>query len=106
MNIFFLRWSALAIEVGMLTVLSAGCVLSGGVGYDDGGVVGAAYYEPAGVVYGGWGPGYRVAPYRGDGHRTTGEGGRAPVHAYRPAPASRTMPSLPSHSRSGGSRSR
>jgi len=104
MNVLFLRWSALAFIVGTLTVLMAGCVLTtdGGYGYDDSGGVGADYYEPYGVVYGGWGPGYHVAPYRGGGRRPMEGGGHAHEHAYRPAPASRSMPSLPSH-RGGGS---
>ena len=102
MNILFLRWLVRAFVIGTLTVLSAGCVLSdGGYGYDDGGGVGAAYYEPYGVEYGGWGPGYQVAPFRGGDHRSRGGVGHASAHAFRPAPASRPMPSLPSHS-SGG----
>jgi hypothetical protein len=105
MNILLLRWSALSFVVGTFTVLTAGCVLYDSGYYDDGGAD-AAYYEPYGVVYGGWGPGYHVAPYRGEGHRPSGGNSHAPAHAYRSAPASRSMPSLPSRSRSGGSRSR
>jgi hypothetical protein len=102
-NTFLSRWSARAFVVGTLTVLSSGCaVVGGGYGYGDGGGIGAAYYEPYGVDYGGWGGGYQVAPYRGGGRRATGGGGQ---HAYRSAPASHAMPSIPSGSRSGGSRS-
>ena len=113
MNNVLLRWSVFAFVVGTLTVFTAGCILSGGgYGYDGGMEVGvgAAYYEPYGVEYGGWGPGYQVAPFRGGGHRHPGEGSHAAAPAnrhtpaYRPAPASRSIPSLPSHSRSGGSR--
>jgi hypothetical protein len=110
-------WSALSLVVGSLSLLAAGCVVSdGGYGYGyDGSVgIGASYYEPY-DDYGGWGPGYRVAPFRGGegrhhedfrgGHHE--EGGRS--HAFRSAPASRSMPSIPSHSgggsRGGGSRS-
>jgi hypothetical protein len=98
-----LRWLVLAFGVGALTVLLASCILPGGPGYDDGGGYGAAYYEPYGVDYGGWGPGYNVAPFRGGGHRPTGGGGHA-SHAFRSAPASRSVPSLPAHSggRGGG----
>ena len=39
--------------------------------------IGAGYYEPSGVDYGGWGPGYHVAPFRGGDHRPTGGGGHA-----------------------------
>jgi len=101
-NISLLRRLALAFVVLTLMVLLSGCVVTGGgYGYDDGGYIGADYYEPAGVYYGGWGPGYQVGPVRGDDHRDhrpTGGGG----HAYRSAPASHSMPSIPSQSRSGG----
>lgn len=101
MNILLLRWSALAFVGLTLTVVLSGCILPGG-GYGYGG---GDYYEPYGVDYGGWGPDYRVAPFRGGDHRPTGEGGHGSAHAYRAAPASRSMPSIPSGSRSGGSRS-
>ena len=105
MNLLHLRWVVFTLIVGTLAVLSAGCILpDGGYGYDDGGGVGAAYYEPYGVDYGGWGPGYEVAPFRGGGHRPSGGGGHAAAHAYRSAPASRSVPSIPSHSGGGGRR--
>ena len=105
MKTFFLRWSAFTVAAVAWTFLSAGCIMSdGGYGYDGGGAVGVGYYEPFGMDYGGWGPGYQVAPYRGGrregGERRSGGGG----HAYRSAPASRSMPSLP-HAGSGGTRS-
>ena len=59
--------------------------------------------EPYGLEYGGWGPGCQVAPFLGGGHRSAGVGRHASTHAYRSASASRSMPSLPSHSRSDGS---
>lgn len=103
MNI--LRWSATALVIGLFTVLSSGCVVpDGGYGYGGGVAVGVDYYEPYGANYGGWGPGYQVGPFRGGGH-PAGHGGS---HAYRSAPASHPMPSIPSHSapsRSGRSRS-
>jgi hypothetical protein len=102
MKTFFLHWSAFILVAVTWTFLSAGCIMPyGGYGYDDGGV---GYYEPYGIDYGGWGPGYNVAPYRG-GHGNGGEyrsGGGG--HAYRSAPASRSMPSLPNGGH-GGSRS-
>ena len=107
MNILHLRWLLLAFVVWTLTVLLSGCVLTGGgYGYDDGGGIGAAYYEPHGADYGGWGPGYQVAPFRDGDHHPTSGGGHAPAQAYRSAPASHSMPSIPSKSRSDGSRSR
>jgi len=85
-----------------------------GVGVVDGG--GASYsvglYEPPGYVYGGWSSGYHVGPPRGDGDRGDRDrggsvrsrgsdgGNRAGTPAYRPAPQSRPVPSLPSRRRS------
>lgn len=109
MKTTFLRCFFFALSALTWSFLSAGCVMSdGGYGYDDG-VVGADYYDSVGigVDVGGWGPGYHVAPYRG-GHRPEGgehRPGGAAGHAYRSAPASRSMPSLP-HGNSGGSRHR
>jgi hypothetical protein len=113
-KIILLRWLALVFVVLTLTVLLSGCVVTGGgYGYPDGGGIGAVYYESPGIEYGGWGAGYQVAPFRDGDHRLrsgdrrqTSGGGRASTPAYRPAPASRAMPSIPSKSRSGGSQSR
>jgi hypothetical protein len=105
-NISLLRWSALAFAIGLFTALSPGCaVYGGGYGYDGGVGIGLDYYEPYGADYGGWGPGYRVGPIRDGAHRPDRGGGQPSAHAHRSAPASRSMPSIPSHSRSGGSRS-
>jgi hypothetical protein len=92
------RWAATAFVIGLVAVLSSGCIVpgAGGAGY------GLDYYEPSGVAIGGWGPDYRVAPYREGEHRQASAGGRPAAHAYRAAPASRAMPSIPSGSRSGG----
>jgi len=103
-NILHLRRLACDFVIGTLTVLLSSCLVPGGGYYD--GDSGAGYYEPSGVVYGGWGPGYHVAPYRGGDHRPARGGGHAPARAYKAAPASRSIPSIPSKSRSGGSRSR
>ena len=104
MNKLLLRClGMLVFVVLMLTVLLSGCLWPGG-GYYDGGGIGAGYYEPSGVEYGGWGPGYQVAPFRGGDHRSIGGGGHASAHAYRSAPASHSMPSIPSGSRSSGGR--
>jgi hypothetical protein len=103
----WLRWLALPFVLCTLTAMLSGCFLpGGGYGYDDGGGIGAAYYEPFGFNYGGWGHGYQVAPVRGGDHRPTSGGGHTSARTYRSAPASHSMPSIPSHSRSGGSRSR
>ena len=92
-----LRWPAMALAVGLFAALPSGCVVPGDGGY------GMDYYEPYGVDYGGWGSGYYVAPYgRGDPH--AGRGGGGGQHAYRAAPASHSMPSIPSGGRSGGGR--
>ena len=106
-----LRWSAIAFVIGLFTVLSSGCAVTGGgygYGYDGGVGIGLDYYEPYGAYggwgpgYGGWGPGYHVGPFRDGAHRPDRGGGHPPPHAYRSAPASHPMPSIPS--RSGGSR--
>ena len=103
MNIILLRRLELAIVGLTFTVILSGCVVAGGgYGYDDSVEVGVGYYEPYGVYYGGWGPGYEVAPFHGGDHRRFHEEGHAPAHAYRSAPASRFIPSIPSRSRSGG----
>ena len=90
-------WMAAGLGALALTVLNA-CAVEGvgvdgtvGVGYD------AGYYEPYGYDYGGWGHGYRVGPGRGGDRR-----GDHPSHSYRPAPASRSTPSIPNRARGGG----
>jgi hypothetical protein len=104
MNISLSRWSAIALVIGLFTLLSSGCVTGGG--YADGVGIGVDYYEPYRPDYGGWGPGYRVAPFRGGDHGP-GHGDFHPAgHAYRSAPPTHSIPSIPSHSRSGGGRSR
>lgn len=109
MNTLILRRSAVALVIGLFTALPSGCaVTGGGYGYDESVGVGVDYYEPYGADYGGWAPGYRVGPPRGrrggPDHRGGGGGSRPSPHAYRPAPASHPMPSIPSGSRSGGGR--
>src|SRR5208282_5261376 len=107
MNTLLLRSSAIVFVIGLFAVLSSGCVVSGeGYGYNDGGGIGVDYYEPYSADYGGWEPGFQVGPVRDGGHRPDRGGGPASSHAYRSAPASHSMPSIPSHSRSGGSRRR
>jgi len=106
MNSLLLRWSAIAFMTGIFTVLLSGCVVSGGgYGYDSGVGIGVDYYEPYGAAYTGWGPGYFVAPIRDGGHRPE-RGGNSTSHAYRSAPSSHAMPSIPSRSRTGRSRSK
>jgi hypothetical protein len=75
------------------------CAVSG-VGVDGSVGVGytAGYYEPYGYDYGGWGGGYRVAPWHGGGyeHRDHPHFDRAPPRpAYRPAPRDHGPPSIP-----------
>jgi hypothetical protein len=110
MNTSSLRSTTIALAVALFTAFSSGCAVTGdgyGYGYDGNVDVGLDYYEPYGGYYGGWGPGYRVGPYReGGDHRPDQGGGHAPPHAYRPAPASHSMPSIPSRGGSGGSRGR
>jgi hypothetical protein len=78
-------------------VLCSGCVAPG-YGYGYGGYA-VDYYEPYGGIYGEWGPGYNVGPYRdGRGRQGPYSGG----HAYRSAPASHPMPSIPMGGGHGG----
>jgi len=102
MSIVFSRLPLRTLMAGALMLTTVGCVVpaDGGYGYGYGGV-GAAYYEPYGYNYGGWGNGYQVAPYRDGDHRQW-NGGGGYNHAYRAAPASRSVPSIASHARSGG----
>ncbi len=109
-----LRSARLAGLLALVTVLLCGCVATvGGYGYGEGAAIVPDYYEPYGAVYGGWAPEYYVAPFRGGDRRfERGEERRAgrnerpsPTRAYRGAPASRAIPSIPSAPRSGGSHS-
>ena len=102
MSILHMRRSSAAI-IGLVVIVAAGCAVDG-VGYGGAGYAyGADYYEPYGVDYGGWGDGYFVGPYReGGGYRGGFGGGRSGGHAYRSAPASHGMPSIPSGARGGG----
>lgn len=92
--------------VAALLILPAGCAVTadGGYGYSGTAVMGVDYYEPFGDAYdfGAWGSDYRVGPSRG-GIPRFGAGGGA--RGYRPAAASRAMPSIPMGGRGGGGRS-
>ena len=104
MNTLLVRWSAIALVLGLFTVLSSGCVVPGdGYGYDNGATVGIGlgYYEPYDSYYGGWGPDYRVGPVYGDHYRPRYDAGRQFPHAYKAAPISRPAPSIPSRRRTG-----
>jgi hypothetical protein len=102
MSIPSLRWSVSALMVGLFVSFAIGCVVRGG-GYGGGvDVVGGLdYYEPYGVEYGGWGPGYQVGPVRGDDRRHAVSGGRSAAHAPGMSSGSRAPPPIP-----GGSRGR
>jgi hypothetical protein len=80
------RWTGRTLAF-LLLVVSSGCMVS------SRGYVGGVY-EPTGYVYGGWGPDYRVGPPRHGGQRRPEQ---SPPRAYRPAPRSRTLPSIPTH---------
>jgi hypothetical protein len=111
------RRTVVAFVTGLLALLPSGCVVpeggygyGGGYGFEAAPVIGLDYYQPYGIVYGGWGPDYHVAPYRpgyhvhehyGD-HPVDRAGGQFFPHAYRPAPVSHAMPSIPSQPRGGG----
>ncbi len=87
----------------MFVLLLFGCVATGGAYYEGG-----DYYEPYGYDYGGWGPDYYVVPFHEEHHHGDEQHhveGRHDERSYRSAPASRSIPSIPSRSRFGGSRS-
>jgi len=96
------RWAVRALGI-VLLAWPSGCAVTGE------GYVGGVYEEP-GYDFGDWGAGYWVGPPRGrehrdehhDEHRVDGGGVRrpeparpAPPHAYRSAPATRPVPSIP-----------
>ena len=80
---------------GVALLALTGCVVGGGGGYDDTANVsyGVGFYEPLGYNYGGWGPGYRVAPPRGGEPRRDRRIGRSTPPSRRgrrrPFPAAR-----------------
>jgi len=96
------RLPAVACLIALSTAVVSGCAVpAGGPAY--GGGLGVDYYEPYGYGYGGWGPGYYVAPFRGGDHRFDRGGGFSQsAHAFRSAPAGRGMPSLPAGGGRGG----
>ena len=62
------------------------------------------FYGPP-AIYGGWGPDYYVGPPRHwDGRPPGVRPGGSPSPAFRAAPASRPMPSIPSGPRGSGMR--
>ncbi len=94
MSTLFSRASAATCMLGLFTIPLSGCVAPGyGYGSDGGLGIAAAYYEPYGVDYGGWGPGYLVGPPRGGYQGAVRADHHPGAVAYRPAPASRPMPS-------------
>ena len=98
------RWLRTACVVAAVAALGSRCVVDGGGYYGGGGA--PEYYEPSGVVYGGWGPNYHVAPWRDDGRHVRPDhperGGALPHHAFRSAPESHSIPSIPSRGRADG----
>ncbi len=99
----WLRWT-----IALFALFALGACVGGGVAYEGEGY-GVDYYEPYGYVYGDWGPGYYVGPYRRgfhrDGHFDGGHegGGRPGGHPaprpFHPAASGRAMPSIPSRRR-------
>ena len=87
---------------GLFMMLTA-CVASDGYGGGVGVAYVGDYYEPDGYVYGHWHPGYNVAPPRRerDAHPQVArpQNNRVSTPAYRPAPSSRSAPSIPSRPR-------
>jgi hypothetical protein len=100
------RLPAWLVMVGVSLIVLVGCVGEGGGYYGGVPSYGLDYYSAYGLDYGVWGPTYDVAPYyraRPYEHYRGGfaYGGRPAPNAFRPAPASRGIPSIPS-GRGGG----
>jgi len=87
MNIVHQRWMVSALGLLLFAGLCA-CIAGGG--YVGG------YSESYGSDYGGWGSGYQVGPPRGGERRPA----QSSTHAFRPAPPSRSTPSIPTRPRS------
>lgn len=113
MKTFLRRGPLLLLGVFALAAIAfttvTGCVASAGAYVADDG--GEYYYgAPGYVIYDGWGPTYRVGPPRGDrdhhdrDHDDHHDGHASGSHqghpAYRPAPSTRAVPSIPTHSHS------
>lgn len=90
------RWPLAVVGTGLLLLLAFGCAVPGGY---EGTYLG--YYEPYGFSGGGWGTGYDVGPWHAGGFQPDHGGAIVEHHAFRPAPAGRAMPSIPSHARPG-----
>ena len=106
MKIILRRWPLFLLGVFVLAAIAfiplIGCVASAGGYVGDYDYYGAPGY----VVYDGWGPTYRVGPPREDHdhhdvhHDDHHDSGGHPGHtAYKPAPPSRAVPSIPAQSR-------
>jgi hypothetical protein len=103
MSTLFSRAAAIACVVGLPAVPLSGCAVSGGGDGNGGGVTFADYYEPSGVSYHGWSGGrYMIGPPPPGEHVFARNDVPPRAHAYRPAPASSPVPSIPSSSRGGG----
>lgn len=81
--------------LGSLTLVSAGCAVSGHGGGEGGDAFDAGYYGSSGYDYGGWGNGYYVGPYR-EGYRGGGFGGGRGIAGGRGMGGGHVMPSMPS----------
>jgi hypothetical protein len=93
--------------VGVLLMVLIGCVAEGGGYYGAVPSYDLGYYSSYGLDYGVWGPTYDVAPFyraRPYDHYRGGfaYGGRPGPRAFRPAPAARGIPSIPTAGRGGG----
>jgi len=86
MNAVPRRWGLTALGLLLLALLSA-CAVAGE------GYVGGVYESE--YDYGGWRHGHHVGPPRGGERRVE----RASPRAYRPAPPSRSVPSIPARRR-------
>jgi len=89
-NISLGRWPAIACVIGLCAVVASGCAV-----VPDGDYGWPGYYEPVGGALGGWGPGYLVGPVGGGGYLGGGGGFGGGQHAFRGAPTTGSVPSIP-----------
>ena len=92
------RWLMAGIAASLFTAVT-GCVSTEG---EVGVSYGVDYYDTYGYDYGYWRPGYYVAPPRGERRERETREQTVPSRppTYRPAPPSRTAPSIPLRPRS------
>ena len=105
------RLPAIIVASGLVSVLLSGCAITGAdvASFANGMAMGLDYYEPYQpdvAVYGGWAPGYHVAPTPVYRPRPDHNSGHDTAHPAKAPPPSHTLPSLPTRPHSEAAESR